>query len=107
VIKIRTGPGEIIVCPMGDLDLAASIHFRHQTAKLLEPGLKVIIDLVHTRFIDSAGLGAISASVRQVRAVGGTALITNASSRQRWLLGLTGSDRLVRTGSVTSRLGVV
>jgi anti-anti-sigma factor len=105
VIKIRTGPGEIVVCPMGDLDLAASVHFRGQIHKLLQPGLKVIIDLVHTRFIDAAGLSAISESVRQVRALGGTTLITNASPRQRWLLKLMGADRLVGPVSVTSRLG--
>ena len=105
MIKVQTCSSSMIVCPMGDLDLAGSIHLLHQVAELVEPGLSVTIDLAHTCFIDAAGLSALAASVRRVRAAGGTACITNASPRHLWLLRLTGSDRLIAPSSAMPRLG--
>jgi anti-anti-sigma factor len=105
MITVQNRPGSIVVCPMGDLDLAGSIHLLHQVAELVEPGLSVTIDLAHACFIDAAGLSAVAASVRRVRAAGGTASVTNASPRHRWLLRLTGSDRLVAPSSAMPRLG--
>jgi anti-anti-sigma regulatory factor len=82
VIKIRSGPGEIVVCPTGDLDRVASLLLRRQFDKLLQPGLKVIIDLAHTSFIDAAGLIAISAWVSQVR------VCVEVLSHRRWAAGV-------------------
>jgi anti-anti-sigma factor len=105
MIKVQTCSSSMIVCPMGDLDLAGSIHLLHQVAELVEPGLSVTIDLAHACSIDAAGLSALAASVRRVRAAGGTACITNASPRHRWLLRLTGSDRLIAPSSAMPRVG--
>jgi anti-anti-sigma factor len=95
MISVQSCPDSVVLFPYGHLDLDGSFELRHIIGKVLEPELKVVIDLRHTDSIDAEGLSALVGSARRVRAIGGTASITHANPRLQWLLGLTGAERLV------------
>jgi anti-anti-sigma factor len=96
MIEIENSSASTITCrPWGDLDLAASIHFRHVIAGVVRPRVDLVIDLGHVGSIDAVGVSALVGTVRRVRAFGGAVSIRNANARVRWLLGLLGVDQLV------------
>jgi anti-anti-sigma factor len=105
MIAIHPGAHSTVVDPSGDIDLASSMHIRRLIAGLVEPGLRMVIDLQHVSFVDPVGLSALVGAVRRVQAAGATMSFKNADPRLQRLLGLTGGERLrIQPSSRTKRL---
>ena len=67
-----------VICrPIGQLDWAGAIALRHVVHDSVAPGAEIVIDLSRVAFVDAAGMSALVESVRRVRALGGTARISN------------------------------
>jgi anti-sigma B factor antagonist len=86
----------------GELDATRTDSVRRAFAKA-GASARVIVDLMHVSFIDSAGLGALIGGLRAIRAAGGEAAICCRESRVRDVLHTTGVDRIVEVaGSVAA-----
>ena len=68
-----TGSAEItVVSPRGNLDIEAADQMRRTLAKLVDDGSrKLLVDLGQVGYVDSAGMGALVASLKHARTVGG------------------------------------
>lgn len=94
----RTHGEWVVVDVGGELDLYTAPSFRDtvlQAASEAEPP-KVIVDFHRLGFIDSSGLGAIVACLKNLRERGGElTLAAPEGSNLRRLLDLTGLDRVL------------
>lgn len=65
--------GEIVTLTLaGDtLDASNAKEFKAEVIPLMTPQAKVIFDMSRLRFVDSSGLGAMLACLRQLNTVGG------------------------------------
>lgn len=80
MIELEAGAESTVICrPIGDLDLERSFLFRHVISDLLEPGVKIVIDLERVERVDAVGLSALVGAIRRVNAVAGEAWIVNAA----------------------------
>jgi anti-anti-sigma factor len=103
MIEISTPSESTVVCrPLGNLDVAGSLQFRHVIADLARTGLNLEIDLGYVDFIDAVGVSALVGCIRRVRAVGGEVALSNPHSQVQRLLDLLGVYRLVLCPSSTS-----
>jgi anti-anti-sigma factor len=91
VVETRVRADCSIVCrPSGGLDWVGAVSLRHAIHDSLRPGVDMIIDLSRVDFIDAVGMSALVGCVRRVRAVGGEAVICNATSHVRQRMELVG-----------------
>lgn len=88
---------EIIVftVPYQALDAKTAKEFREEFNKTVAENATVLIDLCHVEFVDSAGLGAIVALLKGLRASGGDLRICNVHKPVRALFELVRMHRLV------------
>ena len=89
--KIERGvDGLAILYLTGRLDLASASNFRNQVTELLGDGVSIVIlDLGEVPFVDSSGLGAIVAGLKEARQNGGDLRLAGAQEQMRSLLELT------------------
>ncbi len=86
--------GLTIVAPSGDLDFHTSRQMTQALSDLITAGhSKVIVDVGRVVHIDSAGLAALMAGMRQARDAGGDLRLCNVQDAVRSILELT---RLIR-----------
>lgn len=57
---------------------------------------RVVVDLTHTPFVDSSGLGALVGGLKTARQAGGDLRIAGAGEQVLAVLGLTNLDRILR-----------
>ncbi len=101
MIEIQTCPDDSVICRLsGDLDWQAATCLRHVIHDLLRPELDVVLDLHEVAFIDAVGISALVGSLRRVRVAGGTAHISRANPRLRWILEVAGIPRLIGQSSL-------
>jgi anti-sigma B factor antagonist len=53
------------------LDAGNVRDFKQAVAPMLQPGIKLVLDLSELKFVDSSGLGALLSCLRQLTAQGG------------------------------------
>ncbi|HUM15938.1 MAG TPA: anti-sigma factor antagonist [Candidatus Nitrosotalea sp.] len=71
-IEVTKSSGIAVVAPQGDLDMAAADQMKRTLTDLVDKGgRKLLIDLDRVGYIDSSGLGALVASMKHARTVGG------------------------------------
>jgi anti-sigma B factor antagonist len=71
-IDVQRSPGEVRVCPIGEVDVATVGRLREQLEEVMAAGRsRLILDLRQTTFIDSAGLHA-AVHVNRAAAANGT-----------------------------------
>jgi anti-sigma B factor antagonist len=59
-ISVVRSQGEVVVIPVGDVDLASADILRHEVEKVPGAGVaQVVVDLTKVDFIDSVGLRAL------------------------------------------------
>ena len=84
MVETRVRADCSIVCrPSGGLDWIGAVSLRHAVPDSLRPGVVMTIDLSPIDFIDAVGMSALVGCVRRARAVGGEALICNATPHVR------------------------
>ncbi|WP_077490875.1 STAS domain-containing protein [Sinomonas mesophila] len=94
-LKIR-GDYAILAGP-ARLNMVSAPKLRTAVAEALRAGhRRLVLDLVATEFMDSTGLGALVACLREARETGGDFRIANAGTQVQMVFELAGMDRLLR-----------
>jgi anti-sigma B factor antagonist len=87
-----------VVAPRGDLDMATVGDVRRTLVGLIDGGQsQVLMDLGGVGYLDSSGLGALVAAMKQARAVGGDVRLCALQDDVRGIFELT---RLARAISI-------
>jgi anti-anti-sigma factor len=97
-LRSRRGDASLEVALAGDLDMAVAFRLEPELDRLLvEPDVRaLVLDLADVGFVDSAGLGALLSIRERANQLGIEMEIARASAPVRRLLGLTGSDDVIR-----------
>ncbi len=90
-MELSSRPGnksnEVVVVPVGDLDLYASVAFCNSLTPMLEQGTPhMVIDMAGVRYLDSSGVGALIRLLHQARKLGGEIRVANLSGTPKRVL---------------------
>ena len=86
----------VVVSVTGDLDLWNAPTLEQRLSRCLESGqCWVVVDLSQASFLDSSGLGALTASMRRVERKGGRLVVVNSSGQMQRVFELTGLMRVL------------
>jgi anti-sigma B factor antagonist len=97
-IDVTQSSGVAVVAPRGDLDMATVPDVRRALAGLLDRGQsRLLVDLDGVGYIDSSGIGALIAAMKQARAAGGDVRLCALQDDVRVIFEMT---RLVQTMSI-------
>lgn len=97
-IEVTQTSGVTVVAPRGDLDLATVDQLKRTLAGLVDRGQsRLLLDLGGVGYIDSSGMGALVAAMKQARATGGDLRLCAIQEDVRSIFELT---RLVRAMSI-------
>jgi anti-sigma B factor antagonist len=99
--------GITVVAPQGDLDMAAAEQMKRTLTKLLDDGSKkLLIDLAKVGYVDSSGMGALVASLKQARTAGGDLRLCELQDDVRAIFEMTRLNKAVTIhASRTEALG--
>lgn len=87
--------GDTVICSLaGELDSFTAPSLHGTFARVGAPG-ELAVDMAGVTFIDSAGIAALAASVRNLRAAGTVVVVSVPAAHMRRLLRSIGLDRLV------------
>ena len=90
----RRGPWTV-VHPCGEIDLATAAEFREAVLDALEGADLVAIDFTEVTFMDSSGIGVIAAGIKHTRDHNGSLVLVGLPEQVRFVLEVTGVDRIV------------
>ena len=76
----------VILVAGGELDYAASPQFRERIAEVIGGGMRLVVDLSPTTFIDSTAIGALVGAVMRLREHGGGSLAVVCSEKNKQVL---------------------
>ena len=90
-MEISYRPGDkddqIVVVPVGDLDLYASVAFCNAVIARLEAGTpRMVVDMSLVRYLDSSGVGALIRLLQKARSLGGEIRVANLSGTPKKVL---------------------
>lgn len=85
-----------VVVPRGDLDMAVAERLKQMLFDLVDRGeLRLVLDLAHVAYVDSSGLGALVASMKRARGVGGDIRLCGLMPDVRSIFELTRVARII------------
>ena len=97
-IQVTQTGGVTLVVPKGDLDMGTADQMKRTLSDLIEKGQsKLVMDLTGVAYVDSSGLGALVAAMKQARAVGGNLKLCGLQEDVRSIFEMT---RLIKVMSV-------
>ncbi len=76
----------VILVAGGELDYAASPQFRERIAEAIGAGMRLVVDLSPTTFIDSTAIGALVGAVMRLREHGDGSLAVVCSEKNEQVL---------------------
>lgn len=80
----------------GELDLATAPQLRDAVAAVVDQGVTaVVVDLARLAFVDSSGVAALAAAVRQLGERGGRLSVRSVPPRAARVFAVTGLDAMV------------
>lgn len=90
-MEISYRPGnrtdQIVVVPVGDLDLYASVAFCNAVMARLEGGTpRMVLDLGGVRYLDSSGVGALIRLLQKAKSLGGEIRVAQLTGTPRKVL---------------------
>jgi anti-sigma B factor antagonist len=99
-IEVTQTGGVTLVVPKGDLDMGTADQMKRTLTELIEKGQsKLVMDLTGVAYVDSSGLGALVAAMKQARAVGGNLKLCGLQEDVRSIFEMT---RLIKVMAVHS-----
>ena len=99
-IEVTQTGGVTLVVPKGDLDMGTADQMKRTLSDLVEKGQsKLVMDLTGVAYVDSSGLGALVAAMKQARAVGGNLKLCGLQEDVRSIFEMT---RLIKVMAVHS-----
>lgn len=85
-----------VVVPRGDVVLAWAAELRQALADLVATGrVRILVDLAGVPYVDSSGLSALVAAMREARSQGGDVRLCGSRPEVRAVLELARLDRLL------------
>jgi anti-sigma B factor antagonist len=85
-----------VVSPRGDLGMGAADQMRRTLTKLVDDGSrKLLVDLGEVSYVDSLGLGALVASLKHARSVGGDLRLCALQDDVRTIFEMTRLNKVV------------
>ena len=97
-IQVTQTGGVTLVVPQGDLDMGTADHVKRMLTELIEKGQSKLV-LTGVSYVDSSGLGALVAAMKQARAVGGNLKLCGLQDDVRSIFEMT---RLIKVMAVHS-----
>lgn len=95
VVTTVDDQGRHVVAPHGEVDIATYRSLRGAINELLTVGhVDLVVDLTHTAFLDSTGLGALIGARRRAHALKGSLAIRCEDPRILQVFRITGLDRV-------------
>jgi anti-sigma B factor antagonist len=92
-----SGQGAAVLGLEGRLNMVAAPRMRAAIDQAVAGGsTRLVIDLADVTFMDSSGLGALIAGLKQTRQAGGDLRITSAQEQVLTVLRLTNLDRVLK-----------
>lgn len=91
----KAGNVTIVTLQADSLDASNTNEFKRGVGTLVEPKVKVILDLGRVQFIDSSGCGAILSYLRQLNTAGGDLKLCAVSKPVRSLFELVRMHRIL------------
>jgi anti-sigma B factor antagonist len=86
-----------VIRPHGRLNMVSAPQLSTTVDELVAKGIaRLVVDLSATDFIDSSGLGALVASLKAVRRVGGDLRLAATTAQIDTVLKLTNLDRVLK-----------
>ena len=110
-MEITYRPGhredQLVVVPVGDLDLYASVEFCKTVLSRMEGGShRIILDFGGIRYLDSSGVGALIRLLQKARTLGGEIRVANLSGTPKKVLEMSNIITLLKVASsVETALG--
>lgn len=99
-IEVSQTGGVTLVVPKGDLDMGTADQMKRMLTDLIEKGqAKLVMDLTGVAYVDSSGLGALVAAMKQARAAGGNLKLCGLQEDVRSIFEMT---RLIKVMAVHS-----
>lgn len=84
------GPNVVVLAPEGRLTAETVAMFSEAVARWIHSGfVKIVLDLEHVNYIDSAGLGGIVQAFTWCRQAGGRMVLVNVTGKNKDLLEIT------------------
>ena len=93
-IGVEPGKAATLLVLRGDLDIATAPELRECLVKVIDEGLRIVIDLEAVDFLDSAGLGILVGGLKRARTRGGELELVCSSHDVLKPLEITGLDRV-------------
>jgi anti-sigma B factor antagonist len=95
-IDVKESSGVAVVAVNGDIDMAVADEVRNRLMTLVDQGrVRLVLDLARVLYIDSAGLGALVASMKHARAAGGDIKACTLDTDVRALFQMTRLDNVM------------
>lgn len=95
-ISVSPGPGYLVVSVAGEIDTVTASQFREQLASVITCGARrVVVDLARVTFMDSAGIGVLTATHRVLAVQQGSLAVVSPSPAVRRVLSLSGLDQVI------------
>ena len=91
----RIGNVEVITIPDNTLDATNSPEFKRDIEPIIKENPRAVLDMIHVRFVDSSGCGAILSCLRKARAEKGDVKMCNAAEEIVALFKLIRLDRVI------------
>lgn len=98
-LSIRPGlrANQIVVTPVGDIDLYASVSFCNTLLARLDAGANhMVLDFAGVRYLDSSGVGALIRLLQKSRAAGGEVRLVNLSGTPKKVLEMSNIIHLLK-----------
>ena len=86
----------VATCRYESIDIKSADDFRAELEEACSPNAQLVLDLEHVEFVDSAGLGAIVATLKRLRSEGGDMKVCNVAKPVHELFSLVRMHQLVR-----------
>lgn len=91
----RLENGAHVVAVSGEVDIFTAPDLKRTIARAIEGGARLlVVDLTHTRFLDSTALGVLIGAVKRLRPLDGRLAIVNTEPSTAKTFQITGLDRI-------------
>lgn len=96
-ITTKTVQGVTVVHIVGDIDGKTAPELQEQVSALVQPGIKILLDMTRVDYMSSAGLRMLLATYRQVSSSDGHIVLAGLSEDIKDTMSMTGFLRFFAT----------
>jgi anti-sigma B factor antagonist len=94
-VAVTKADGEAVIAVRGEIDLGTAPLLWEAILDVLPDTKRLVVDLGHTDFIDSTGLGVLVRALKRLRHHGGDLVLRAPKANARKTLAITGLDRVI------------